>query len=122
MSEDKKYFYDLSTFKIFYLNDFNEIFCLENKRYKNTSKWDWTRWQRLDLEHTNNDRLKWYFEYCFYEEDFSDVTFRKIKSFENGDLLKVYTKGVNWGSLITTKIKDPRTMKEEFAISKTSLI
>lgn len=97
------FYYDVLSQKIFYLSDNYEIFCLYNKRYNNSTKWDWVKWVRDDLKESLDSRIKWYFEIVTKE---SYPSIRRIRSFENKDCLKVMVNNVNKGSLITTNRED----------------
>lgn len=119
---ERKFFYDLNTFKIVYINKNNDIFCLYNKRYQYSSKWDWVRWQPGDLEETREDRLKWYFDYFHMCQNTTQSACRTIKSFSNNDVLKVFIKGVNWGSLYTSNTSNQSNSSNEFSLDINSLI
>lgn len=122
LPKEKSFFYDLNTNKIIYINKDNEIFCLYNKRHKHSSKWDWIRWKRADLEETNDQRYRWFIEPSKSSNYLKSVDIVKIRSFENNDYLNVFVKGTNWGSLFTSNSPNDSTSFSDFFISTNSFI
>ncbi len=117
---DKMFFYDLTTCRIIYFNK-NEMYCLYNKRYFNTSKWDWTRWQKCNLAYTHDSRCKWYFDKlsAFNNESASNI---KIYSFENNDILGVISKGPNWGTFFTSANENQKNAIYDFKLFENELV
>lgn len=99
--EKNKFFYDLNTYKILYINKQSKIFALKNNRQG--YNWNWVAWLPSNLEKTSNKKFKWYFENDKFDQG-SDVNYRNIRSFENNDWLWVTIYGSNWGSLFTTNL------------------
>lgn len=118
-TKEYEIFYDLRTYKIFYINSASRIFCLRNKLDpKLYAGWDWIEWKEGDLS-MQNDSWKWYFSRGNLTiPDVREIYKRNIRSFKNNDYLKVIYSGIRWGAWYTTKYKNDRNSVMDFAVNE----
>ncbi|MDQ0513648.1 hypothetical protein J2Z62_000086 [Mycoplasmoides fastidiosum] len=111
--------YDYRTCKIFWFTEKKEIFCLRNKRDFRYNSWDWVQWVKKPDLSEDNIEYKWFFSYKnLTVSSFLELNYRHIRSFKNGDWLKVTANGPRWGAWYTTHYENDYNSITRFDLKK----
>ncbi|WP_052664064.1 scabin-related ADP-ribosyltransferase [Mycoplasmoides alvi] len=110
-----KFFYDLNTYKIVYIDKNGQVFALYNNRGNN--EWNWVKWIKSDLQKTTNKNLLWYFQNDKWDAE-KGINYRNIRSFNKNDYLRVVITGPKWGGVYTTNYGVDKNSIALFRINK----
>ena len=112
---EQRFFFDLKTSKILYINDKMNVFNLFNDR--NSYAWNYVRWIDGDTSVTKDNRLKWILK--TEKLNGPNQNYRQFLSYDRLDYAKVIATGFVWGSVFTEQAGgDERNAIIRFVIDK----